>query len=125
VVVDGTNGKVLYGKAPGNIFYRAAMLVGAMAAGTFILVNGTVITGLAMANSDDGDGLAILLLPIVIGLGLIATGYRKFRYGEEVELLQKSAKKALLGRQGEGIGLYSIGRTLLESGFNINKRGFS
>jgi hypothetical protein len=81
------------------------------------------MTGLAVANSDDGDGLAILLLPIVIGLGLIATGYRKFRYGEEVELLQKSARKALLGRRGSGEGLYSIGRSLLESGFNFNRRG--
>jgi hypothetical protein len=125
VVVDGTNGKVLYGKAPGNIFYRAVMLVGGMAAGTFILVNGTVITGLAMASSDDGDGLAIVLLPIVIGLGLIAAGYRKFRYGEEVELLQKSARKALLGRQSDGIGLYAIGKSLLESGFDMNRRDFS
>lgn len=124
VVVDGTNGKVLYGKAPGNIFYRAAMLVGAMAAGTFILVNGTVLAGLAVANSDDGDGLAFLLVPIAIGVGLIAAGYRKFRYGEEVEQMQKSAKKALLGRQTGGEGLYSLGRTLLESGFDLNRRDF-
>jgi hypothetical protein len=31
VVVDGVNGKVLYGKAPGNIFYRALVLIGGMA----------------------------------------------------------------------------------------------
>ena len=37
VVVDGVSGDVLYGKAPGNVFYRAAMLVGGMASGTFLL----------------------------------------------------------------------------------------
>ena len=28
VVVDGFSGEVLYGKAPGSVFYRAAVLVG-------------------------------------------------------------------------------------------------
>ena len=83
------------------------MLVGGMAAGTFILVNGTVIAGLAVASSDDSDGILFLLLPIAIGLGLIAAGYRKFRYGEEVEKIQKSAKKAALGRGRNSGGLFS------------------
>lgn len=113
VVVDGVSPKILYGKAPGNIFYRAAMLVGGMAAGTFILVNGTIIAGLAVANSDDSDGIAFLLLPIAIGLGLIAAGYRKFRYGEEVENIQKSAKKAALGRGRKSGGLFSSSITTI------------
>jgi hypothetical protein len=107
VVVDGVEGKVLYGKAPGNIFYRAAMLVGGIAAGTFILVNGTIIAGLAISSSDDSDGLGILLLPIAIGIGLVVAGYRKFRYGEEVEKLQKSARKLSLGRGKRSGGLLS------------------
>lgn len=107
VVVDGVEGKVLYGKAPGNIFYRAAMLVGGIAAGTFILVNGTIIAGLAISSSDDSDGLGILFLPIAIGIGLVVAGYRKFRYGEEVEKLQKSARKLSLGRGKRSGGLLS------------------
>lgn len=107
VVVDGVEGKVLYGKAPGNVFYRAAMLVGGVAAGTFIMVNGTIIAGLAISSSDDSDGLGFLLLPIAIGIGLVVAGYRKFRYGEEVEMLQKSARKLSLGRRKSSGGLLS------------------
>lgn len=107
VVVDGVEGKVLYGKAPGNVFYRAAMLVGGVAAGTFILVNGTLIAGLVISSSDDSDGLGFLLLPIAIGIGLVVAGYRKFRYGEEVEKLQKSARKLSLGRRKSSGGLLS------------------
>lgn len=44
VVVDGVRGQVLYGKAPGNLLYRAAAVVVSMAAGTFIMVNGTILT---------------------------------------------------------------------------------
>ena len=114
VVVDGVKGSVLYGKAPGNIFFRAAMLVGGMAAGTFLLVNGTAIAGFALANSDDGEGFFLILLPIVFGLGLIVTGYRKFRYGEEVESIQQAAKKAALAGRGESKGLFATGLNLLE-----------
>ena len=94
VVVDGVSGKVLYGKAPGNLYYRAAMLVAGLAAGNFILVNGTILAGMAVGNSGDDDGLALLLMPLAIGIGLIAAGYRAFRYGEEVEDIQAESKKA-------------------------------
>ena len=94
VVVDGVGGKVLYGKAPGNIFYRAAMLVGGMALGTFILVNGTILAGLAVGSSSDDDSAFLVLLPIAIGIGLAITAYRAFRYGEEVEERPKEARKA-------------------------------
>ncbi len=96
VVVDGVKGTLLYGKAPGNILYRAAMLVGGMAVGNFILVNGTAIAAqlLVFADSDE-DGIFLLLCaPAVIGLGLIAAAYQAFRYGEEVESRQKGAEKA-------------------------------
>lgn len=94
VVVDGVGGKVLYGKAPGNIFYRAAMLVGGMALGTFILVNGTILAGLAVGSSSDDDSAFLVLLPIAIGIALAITAYRAFRYGEEVEERPKEARKA-------------------------------
>ncbi len=106
VVVDGVNGRILYGKAPGNIFYRAAALVGGLAVGNFVLVNGTLLAGTIVSNSDDGDGALLILVPIALGIGLIAAGYRAFRYGEEVEEIQKGARKATLAGEPEG-GLMS------------------
>ena len=51
VVLDGYSGKVLYGKAPGNTIYRAAILVLSMAAGAFVAI--------------DVSALAVYLLAIV------------------------------------------------------------
>ena len=107
VVVDGVNGRILYGKAPGNIIYRAAALVGGLAAGNFILVNGTLLAGTLVSNSDEGDGAMLILVPIALGIGLIAAGYRAFRYGEEVEEIQKGARKAAMAGESEGSGLMS------------------
>jgi hypothetical protein len=96
VVVDGVKGDVLYGKAPGNIFYRAAMLVAGMAFGNLLLVNGCALLALVgnASSSDDGDGLAIIAVPVLIGGAIIYAGYRAFRYGEEVEKLDSKNKKA-------------------------------
>jgi hypothetical protein len=112
VVVDGVRGEVLYGKAPGNIFYRAAALVVGMALGNLSLVNGTLLAGRLLAEDADKESLLLLLLPLGIGIGLIAAGYRAFRYGEEVEQIQEGAKKAalradkgILGRLDTGLGV--------------------
>jgi DNA-directed RNA polymerase subunit RPC12/RpoP len=89
VVVDGFSGKVLYGKAPGNALYRAAMLVGGMALGAFLAVD--VPTFLLMAlgsshSSRNGEGILVFAFgALVVGLGLIALAYRTFRYGEYYE----------------------------------------
>ncbi len=89
VVVDGFSGKVLYGKAPGNVLYRAAMLVGGMALGAFVAVD--VPTFLLMImfssnNSKDDSGLLWFALgALVVGLGLIVFAYNTFRYGEHYE----------------------------------------
>jgi hypothetical protein len=84
VVVDGVSGQVLYGKAPGNTFYRAAALVLGMAAGAFIAID--VSTILLYLVSDDSDGiLALLAISFLGGLGLMFWAYRAFRYGEEYE----------------------------------------
>ncbi len=122
VVVDGYRGDILYGKAPGNILYRAATLVIGMAAGTFIMVNGTIIAGLIIGASDDGDSLGLILLPIVIGAALVFAGYRRFRYGEEVETIKKRAKKLSLG-QRRSKGLFSSTIQILEevSDLDISK----
>jgi hypothetical protein len=92
VVVDGFGGRVLYGKAPGNIFYRALMLLAGTALGSFVLVDGMALALVVVGNSDDSDSVALLALPLVAGAGLIAAGYRLFRWGEEIEHRAKRGK---------------------------------
>jgi hypothetical protein len=113
VVVDGVRGQVLYGKAPGNLLYRAAAMVVGMAAGTFIMVNGTILAARVLLESVDDEGVALILLPAAIGISLITAGYRAFRYGEEVEQTQSSARKATLITKRRGLA------THLDTGLNI------
>jgi len=86
VVVDGFSGKVLYGKAPGNVLYRATVLVAGMALGAFLAVDVPTFIAMAPSNSHNNDTpLGILIVVLVIGLGLMAFAYRTFRYGEQYE----------------------------------------
>jgi hypothetical protein len=91
VVVDGYSGKVLYGKAPGNIMFRAAMLVAGTSLGACTIVNGLFLAFQLIANSKDSDeaSLVILALPFIGGAFLIGAGYQAFRYGEEIEHREK------------------------------------
>jgi len=90
VVVDGQNGKVLYGKAPGNIFFRALMLVGGTAFGSFVLVDGLALAFVIVASSNDEDSFGALAIPVAAGAALIYGGYRLFRWGEEIEHKEKA-----------------------------------
>jgi hypothetical protein len=93
VVVDGHTGKVLYGKAPGNIYYRALMLVAGTALGAFVLVDGLALASAVAFGADaDDDAVALLCLPLVVGVALIGGGYRLFRWGEEIEHRVKGHK---------------------------------
>jgi hypothetical protein len=84
VVVDGYSGKVLYGKAPGNTFYRAGALVLGMALGAFLAID--VNAGLMYLMNDSEDFPFLLFVGIFIaGLALMYTGWRRFRYGEQYE----------------------------------------
>jgi DNA-directed RNA polymerase subunit RPC12/RpoP len=87
VVVDGYSGRVLYGKAPGNIYYRALMLVGGTALGSFVLVDGLALafTILGSSSNHSSGSAALLAIPVIAGAGLIYGGYRLFRWGEEIE----------------------------------------
>jgi hypothetical protein len=84
VVVDGYSGKVLYGKAPGNTLYRAAMLVGGMFAGAVIAIDVPVLI-LSASSSHSDNPFLFALGAFVVGLGLMYVGFRAFRYGEEYE----------------------------------------
>lgn len=95
VVVDGHSGEVLYGRAPGNTWFRAAALIGGMALGAFVAVNGPLLLLYFMGNSsgDDGEGLLFFaLVTFVIGVGLMLTGYNAFRYGEVYEFQKYAAE---------------------------------
>jgi DNA-directed RNA polymerase subunit RPC12/RpoP len=87
VVVDGFSGKVLYGKAPGNVLYRAAVLVGGMALGAFLAVDVPAFILMASDSSSKSSDnpIGFVLALFAIGLGMIAFAYRTFRYGEQYE----------------------------------------
>ncbi len=118
VVIDGVNNRVLYGKAPGNILYRAGALVLGMAVGNLLLVQGTYlalqILGSTSNNSHD-NGLVFLLIPPALGILAIIRGYRSFRYGEEVEQIDKEARK--VWKKDQGFNWASM----LEDGINLNQ----
>lgn len=102
VVVDGHSGDVLYGKAPGNTFYRAAVLVGGMAVGALLAVDGAA-TAFYLASEAKGDNAGFLfgagIVALAAGFGLMGSAYRKFRYGEQYEY-RKARKKVA---QGSGL----------------------
>jgi hypothetical protein len=74
VLVDAADCTIAYGKAPGNDFYRAVMMVGAQALACFL---GT--TALQHANDAGCVGVAG-----IISLLVLVAGWRRFRYGGEV-----------------------------------------
>jgi hypothetical protein len=91
VVVDGSSGKVLYGRAPGNTLYRAGVLVGGMALGAFLAVDATSFIISQSSGKDSGPGWLVLVL-FLGGLGLMVAAYRAFRYGEQYEYHSSGTK---------------------------------
>lgn len=86
VVADGFSGKVLYGKAPGNVLYRAAALVAGMAIGSFLIVDVPALILSNSSNSSSNDNpFGFMLAVFAIGIGLMIFAYRAFRYGEQYE----------------------------------------
>jgi hypothetical protein len=105
VVVDGHSGQVLYGKAPGSTFYRAAVLVGGMAAGAFMAVDAAAFVFYLASQMEGSSAIAFA----AAGLGVIASGftlmhkaYRAFRYGEQYEYRGYQKKKRRIQRKREG-----------------------
>ncbi len=89
LVIDGYTGDVVYGRAPGNTMYRAGVLVGGMAVGSVLGVSVPCSLLLGLANSSGRDSTGLLVFAGVValaGFGLMAAGYRAFRYGEVYEL---------------------------------------
>jgi len=107
VVVDGTSGRILYGKAPGNTLYRAAVLVGGMLVGAILAVDVPSLMISLMGNSrgDSSEGLlAVAGGAFLAGLALMYGSFRKFRYGEQYEYRsgpQKGAFDSLRNLTGQ------------------------
>lgn len=102
VVVDAFSGEVLYGKAPGSTFYRAAALVVGMALGAFLAIDGSAMAWYTAirSSSDDAEGLfAVGLFALLLGFGLMFAAYRAFRYGEHYEY--RRGGKSAAARIGE------------------------
>jgi uncharacterized membrane protein YeaQ/YmgE (transglycosylase-associated protein family) len=84
VIVDGEDGTICYGKAPGNNLYRAVMGIFGTAVGSYLLTFFGIF-----AIVGDGDSLqaalVVYVISFIIGIIIIMWGYKKFRYGGEVE----------------------------------------
>jgi hypothetical protein len=104
VVVDAFSGEVLYGKAPGNVYYRAAILVGGMAAGAFVTVD---LGGLALQGNNRSGEFGIALL--IVGVALMYFSFRRYRYGEHYEFRCRFA-----GRTGAGLQIPDSARQVID-----------
>lgn len=85
VVIDGARGDVLYGKAPGNTWFRAGALVVGFALAAMLLVDGTALALQVVAASEDSDSAGLLCIPLVLGTTIMVAAYRRFRFGEMLE----------------------------------------
>ncbi len=85
-VIDGFNGEVLYARAPGSVGYRAAALIGGMAAGAALAVDVPGLVLLSSSGNNENDvPWVIALIAVVAGVGLMTAGYRTFRHSEHHE----------------------------------------
>ncbi len=110
VVVDGYSGEVLYGKAPGSVWFRAAALVGGMLVGSLL---GVTIAGSLLLNAEGDDVLGAALACFIGGLVIMFAGWRKYRYGEHYEYRRyKSAPNSLFTIPGSASELIEIARSL-------------
>jgi hypothetical protein len=98
VLIDGQSGDILYGKAPGNLLYRAGVLVVGMGLGAFLAINVSALIISTLIDKGTCDGWVIVLVTFAVGIGMMMTAYRRFRYGEVIEekktyRLEKEEKK--------------------------------
>jgi DNA-directed RNA polymerase subunit RPC12/RpoP len=77
VVIDGTSGRLLYGRAPGSTLYRVSMFVGSLMIGNLILT--ASVKAYFSTNTSE-----IFIAASIAGAALILFGFFKFRYGGEV-----------------------------------------
>lgn len=84
VVVDGEDGTICYGKAPGNNLYRAVVGIIGLALGMYL----TTFFGAFSIVGGESSGkaaLVIYIFAVIFGIFIIKWAYKKFRYGGEIE----------------------------------------
>ncbi|MEO6695543.1 MAG: hypothetical protein ABIY50_09080 [Ignavibacteria bacterium] len=82
VIIDGEDGSLCYGKAPGNNLYRAIMGIAGTGAGMFFM---TLFGVFAMFEVAEKFPFFAFIFSFVMGIFLAKWGYKKFRYGGEIE----------------------------------------
>jgi hypothetical protein len=80
VVVDGEDGTICYGKAPGSTLFRAIAGIFATAAGMFLATLFEIFK-----YSTSKFAFVAYIFCLALGIGLMTWGYKKFRYGGEIE----------------------------------------
>ena len=81
VVIDGEDGTICYGKAPGNNLYRAVVGIFGMGVGTYM----ATLFGIFGLTGADEAGFFGYIIALIFGIAVMTWGYRKFRYGGEIE----------------------------------------
>lgn len=81
-LVDAEDGRLAYGKAPGNHLFRASALVAACAGACFLITTALQNLGVFLKSDESLGGAAVLALAAA---GLVYWGYTQFRHGGVVE----------------------------------------
>ncbi len=106
VVIDGEDGSTCYGKAPGNNLYRAIMGILGIGVGMYLA---TLFGAFSAIEAFEEGTFVIYILALIFGITIMIAGYRKFRYGGEIEegtgIIKKKKKK----------GTIQVGKTSIDS----------
>ena len=92
VVVDGEDGNICYGKAPGNNLFRALMGILGTGIGMYMM---TFLGVFSLLHVDEKFPFIAFFIIFIAGIAVTKWGYNKFRYGGEIEEgtgIEKSGK---------------------------------
>ncbi|MBX7044899.1 MAG: hypothetical protein K1X86_03595 [Ignavibacteria bacterium] len=105
-VVDGQDGTICYGKAPGNNLFRAVMGILGVGAGMYLA---TLFGAFSIAGESGKGALAAYVVALVLGIFIIKWGYKKFRYGGEIEegtgIVEEREVKNVKSSSNEGMAM--------------------
>jgi len=82
VVVDGQDGTICYGKAPGSTMYRAVIGILGTAFGMFLA---TFFEAFYIFKASGKTPWIIYIIALILGIAVMTWAYKKFRFGGEVE----------------------------------------
>jgi hypothetical protein len=133
VVIDAEDGTISYGKAPGNNLYRAVVGIFGMGVGTYM----ATLFGIFGLTGLDEAGFFGYIIALVFGIAVMTWGYRKFRYGGEIEegtgIIKVSKNKqkvtSVLSENGidsmaivKNVGTAAIAGSVLSAFLNASRR---